>query len=157
MPIVINYFNLNNRTPYLTTPKYLSLPKIKYVYFCKIFIFVRIRKYKPYLSNIFLIICLYANEIRIAHNLANKLFYCESPLARVTITIYISYSSTSYFRDEIHDSFVLFIKWGVYKNTLKDKISFAHCKPNIRITCTRCRYKSSNLCGTVSFYVEKNM
>ncbi len=156
MPIVINYFNLNNRTPYLNTPKNLSSPKIKYVYFCKIFI-SRVRKYKLYLTNIFLIICLYANKIRIAFNLANKLYHCESPLARITIPIYISYLSTSYFRDEIHVSFVLFIKWGVYKNILEDKISFAHYKPNIRLTCTRCRYKSSNLCGKVSFYVEKNM
>ena len=155
MPIVINYFNLNNRTPYLTTPK-IFLPKIKYVYFCKIFI-TCVKKYKLYLSNICFIICLYANKIRIALNLANKLYHYESPLARITIPIYISYSSTSYFRDEIHVSFVLFIKWGVYKNILEDKISFEQFKPNIRLTCTRCRYKSSNLCGKVSFYVEKNM
>ena len=121
------------------------------------YLFRTYKKIQTLLIQHFLLICLYANEIRIAHNLANKFYHCESPLARVTITIYISYSSTSYFRDEIHDSFVLFLKWGVYKNILKDKISFAHCKPNISLTCTRCRYKSSNLCGTVSFYVEKNM
>ena len=116
---------------------------------------MRVRKYKLYLSNICFIICLYANKIQIALNLTNKIYHCKSPLARVTITIYISYLSTSYFRDEIHHSFVLFIKWGVYKNILEDKISFAHCKPNIRIHCSRCRYKSSNLCSTVLFMVRK--
>jgi hypothetical protein len=81
MPIVINNFTLNNRTPSsLPQISFPSKNKNKFIFVKYLFHVFFVRKYKTLINQHRLIIYLCAKEIIVTLNLANKYYYFQSPL-----------------------------------------------------------------------------